>query len=52
MKGLGGSYGFDGITDIGLELEKAALAHDDGGVTHAIAELESYLGRVDYAVAS
>jgi len=52
MKGLGASYGFDGITDIGASLETAALAHDDGGAQRAIAALESYLGRVDYAVAS
>jgi HPt (histidine-containing phosphotransfer) domain-containing protein len=52
MKGLGASYGFDGITEIGIRLEKAALAHDDPNVTRAIDELEAYLGRVDYAVAS
>jgi two-component system, sensor histidine kinase and response regulator len=52
MKGLGASYGFDGITEIGVSLEKAALAHDDAGVARAVEELESYLGRVDYAVAS
>jgi PAS domain S-box-containing protein len=52
MKGLGASYGFDGITDIGVELERASLARDAAGVTSAVAALESYLGRVDYAVAS
>jgi signal transduction histidine kinase/DNA-binding response OmpR family regulator len=52
MKGLGASYGFDGITDIGLSLEKAALAHEDASVARAIDALETYLGRVDYAVAS
>jgi len=52
MKGLGASYGFDGITDIGVALERAALAHDDAGVLRAVDALESYLGRVDYAVAS
>jgi signal transduction histidine kinase/CheY-like chemotaxis protein len=52
MKGLGASYGFDGISDIGALLEKAALAHDDAGVVRAIESLESYLGRVEYAVAS
>lgn len=52
MKGLGASYGFDGITDVGALLEKSALAHDDPGVQRAIEALESYLGRVDYAVAS
>jgi signal transduction histidine kinase/CheY-like chemotaxis protein len=52
MKGLGASYGFDGITEIGVALEKAALAHEDAGVARAVDELESYLSRVDYAVAS
>jgi signal transduction histidine kinase/DNA-binding response OmpR family regulator len=52
MKGLGASYGFDGISDIGAMLEKAAMAHDDAGVAKAIEALESYLGRVEYAVAS
>ena len=52
MKGLGASYGFDGITDIGASLEQAALAQDDGAALQSIAALESYLGRVDYAVAS
>jgi signal transduction histidine kinase/DNA-binding response OmpR family regulator len=52
MRGLGASYGFEGITDIGAAIEQAALAHDDGGVARAVDALESYLGRVDYAVAS
>jgi signal transduction histidine kinase/CheY-like chemotaxis protein len=52
MKGLGASYGFDGVSEIGAALEAAALAHDDGGVQRAVDALESYLGRVDYAVAS
>lgn len=52
MKGLGASYGFDGITDIGLSLEKAALAHEDASVARAIDALGTYLGSVDYAVAS
>jgi HPt (histidine-containing phosphotransfer) domain-containing protein len=52
MKGLGASYGFDGISDIGKMLEQASLAHDEGNARRAIEALESYLGRVDYAVAS
>jgi signal transduction histidine kinase/DNA-binding response OmpR family regulator len=51
MKGLGASYGFDGITEIGGALEQAALARDEAGARRAIEALESYLGRVDYAVA-
>jgi signal transduction histidine kinase/CheY-like chemotaxis protein len=52
MKGLGASYGFDGITDLGAALEKAALAHREADIARVIDGLESYLGRVDYAVAS
>ena len=52
MKGLGASYGFDGITEIGRALEKAALGHEEAGVQRAIDALERYLGRVEYAVAS
>jgi signal transduction histidine kinase/DNA-binding response OmpR family regulator len=52
MKGLGASYGFDGISEIGAMLEQAALAHDDAGGLRAIDALESYLGRVEYSVAS
>jgi signal transduction histidine kinase/CheY-like chemotaxis protein len=52
MKGLGASYGFDGITEIGASLERASLSHDEACVARAIDALESYLGRVDYAVAS
>ena len=29
MKGLGSSYGFDGISDIGAQMERAAQAHDE-----------------------
>ena len=52
MKGLGASYGFDGISTIGAEMEKAALAHADGGLMRAIDALDRYLGHVDYSVAS
>jgi hypothetical protein len=52
MRGLGASYGFDGITEIGAALEKAALGHHDAAIGHAVDALESYLGRVEYCVAS
>src|SRR6185312_2501849 len=52
MKGLGSSYGFDGISDIGLEIEHAAQAHDEGGLGRAIDALDRYLSQVDYSVAS
>ncbi len=52
MKGLGSSYGFDGISDIGAEMERAAQAHDEPGVGETIDALDHYLAQVDYSVAS
>ena len=46
LRGTGGGYGFDGITEIGAALETAA-AHDDAVAAHeALAALTDYLGRV------
>ena len=47
MKGAGGGYGFDPITDIGAAIERAALAADSVSIAHSIAELADYLARVD-----
>ena len=52
MKGLGASYGFEGISDIGAEMEAAALAHDEASLGRAVDVLERYLAQVDYSVAS
>jgi two-component system, sensor histidine kinase and response regulator len=52
MKGLGSSYGFEGISDIGIEMEQAALAHDEPALARALDALERYLAQVDYSVAS
>jgi HPt (histidine-containing phosphotransfer) domain-containing protein len=52
MKGLGSSYGFDGISDIGAQMERAAHAHDEVELARAIDALEGYLAQVDYSVAS
>src|SRR4030042_2427900 len=46
MKGAGGSYGFDAITDIGKSLEQAAMAKDSGGIKQMVQELSAYLDRV------
>src|SRR4030042_1573665 len=46
MKGAGGSYGFDAITDIGNSLEHAAMAKDSGGTKKSVQELAIYLARV------
>lgn len=46
MKGAGGGYGFDQITDIGDEIEKAALAEDSNKITEQISVLADYLARL------
>jgi HPt (histidine-containing phosphotransfer) domain-containing protein len=47
LKGEGGSYGFDAMTDMGRSIERAAALGDDRTVTTLVAELLSYLERVD-----
>jgi HPt (histidine-containing phosphotransfer) domain-containing protein len=47
MKGVGGGYGFDGITEIGAAIEKAALAGDLEAVGTAVDRLADYLDRVE-----
>lgn len=47
MKGAGGGYGFDPITDIGGAIERAALAPDRVAIEQGIAQLADYLARVD-----
>ena len=47
MKGAGGSYGFDAITDIGKSLEQAALAKDSGGIKQTVQKLSAYLDCVE-----
>jgi HPt (histidine-containing phosphotransfer) domain-containing protein len=47
MKGAGGSYGFDAITDIGKSLEQAAIAHDGGEIKKSLQELFAYLDCVE-----
>ncbi len=47
MKGAGGGYGFDAITDIGAALEQAAKGKDPGAVSKGLRDLSSYLDRVE-----
>jgi HPt (histidine-containing phosphotransfer) domain-containing protein len=47
VKGEGGSYGFDAITEIGRSLEHAAATRDGGGVTALARQLLSYLDHVE-----
>ena len=46
MKGSGGSYGFDEISEIGEILEFAALVPDVDGIRSAVEQLKRYLSRV------
>lgn len=47
MKGDGGGYGFDRITEIGGAMELAAARHDHPAIDRHTAELEDFLARVD-----
>src|SRR3954467_141766 len=47
MKGAGGSFGFQAITDIGAALEQAAESGDNDGSRKWVGELSSYLDRVE-----
>ena len=47
MKGAGGGYGFDAITDIGSSLENAAKQKNTEEIRKRINELEDYLERVE-----
>lgn len=47
MKGAGGGYGFDPISDIGDTIERAALASDSTNIRASIERLADYLARVD-----
>jgi len=46
MKGSGGGYGFDTITDLGEQIEDAALASDTSEIDQAVQKLEDYVNRV------
>ncbi len=47
MKGAGGSYGFDAITDIGSSLEQAAKEGNSEEIQRLVNELSIYLKRVE-----
>lgn len=49
LKGSGGSFGFDEISEIGEALELAAQVSDAEGVRAAVVRLETYLARVSVA---
>ena len=47
MKGAGGGYGFDFITEIGDTIERASLAGDVDVISDANDRLADYLNRVE-----
>jgi len=47
MKGAGGSYGFDVITELGQELEQSAKEQNAENVGRLVKELSTYLDRVE-----
>jgi K+-sensing histidine kinase KdpD len=47
MKGAGGGYGFDGVTEIGRNLEEAAKEADSNKIRNGVHELAEYLRRVE-----
>ncbi|MDB5522238.1 MAG: multi-sensor hybrid histidine kinase, partial [Rhizobium sp.] len=49
MRGSGGAYGFQPITDIGAALELAAATADEPSSRRSLVELSSYLDRLDIA---
>jgi PAS domain S-box-containing protein len=46
MRGSGGAFGFQAITDIGAALQEAGEGADDGGSRKWVKELSNYLDRV------
>lgn len=47
MKGAGGAYGFDRVSEIGTLIENAALASDTAVIAAQLALLRDYLARVE-----
>ena len=47
MKGAGGGYGFDAITDLGAALEQAAKSKNTDAIRLSVGDLADYLGRVE-----
>lgn len=47
MKGAGGGYGFDRVTELGAIIEEAAKAQDRTRIRDAVAELADYMSRVE-----
>ena len=46
MKGVGGGYGFDEISEIGWEIEQAAKNHNQEAIEKQVERLQYYLDHV------
>jgi HPt (histidine-containing phosphotransfer) domain-containing protein len=49
MRGVGNSYGFDDVTDIGKHIEEGARSGDKAALEKHIAQYGDYLSRVEIA---
>jgi histidine phosphotransfer protein HptB len=49
MKGVGGSYGFDRVTELAAAIEQAANSADGTTITHQLDILEGYLDNIQIA---
>ena len=47
MKGVGGGYGFDAITDIGRSVEQAAKDKNPQKINASLSEFSDYLERIE-----
>lgn len=47
MKGSGGGYGFDYLTEIGSRIEKEAELKNESEIKKLIAELKNYLNNIE-----
>ncbi|MGZ3233887.1 MAG: Hpt domain-containing protein, partial [Croceibacterium sp.] len=50
LRGSGGGFGFQAITDLGTSLEKASEDTDQDGARRLLGELSSYLDHVEIAI--
>lgn len=47
LKGVGGGYGFDRLSELGAELEVKAKSGNPDGLDEIINNIEDYLNRID-----
>ena len=47
IKGVGGGYGFDYVTELGYKIEEAAKINDEESLLELVTELENHLKNVE-----